>query len=1139
MKKKIISVLLALMTVSGTAAIPASAAEAEAVAAASDSEAVKAGIDEKDASESGVDLKGTASFNFYAQDYSALGRVVNSYLSEKSDGTLERVEYLPETNELIYEVYSADGKTKKRSGSISMELPLFGGFFSGSNYNYVVFGKENSAHNNNAEVMRVVKYSKDWKKQSAVSVKGANTEIPFYSGSLRMTEENGKLCIHTCHKMYGSHQGNMTYVINESNMKIIDEKYDVSDFSNGYVSHSFNQFVKIDNDDLYRVDHGDACPRSITLTKARLSEKINTVSTCEPVSLSNTGASGNNNTGVSVGGFELSSDKCVIAFNGVDFSIQKADPLGKRDIYLSVTTKDLTSTKTINITNCLNKSNISVSTPQLVNVNDNRFLIMWEETNTNKKTVVTKIASADTSGDIDDVKIGDIVSTNYLLSDCQPILCSDGAVRWYTSVAGSPVLYTVNPSKLSQSSSSTVQSLEVDIPVTLEIGDTYEVPKYMLYRSNMKSKSGSAAFLKSVDSNYVVTAKEQCTGELYFGNNYDGLFTYKFTITAPVPKPGAPTLSLINQATDLKASWSSVDLAERYVVYYRFDTQSAWSQISTSLTSISIPNAEPGKLCYVKVQSIGKNNAEGECSAIKNITYIPQTKPLITLNNKPNGIRAEWQAIDGTESYMVYYRQTGVSSWSSVKTANNYYTLTDITPGTSYSIKVQPIYKDSKGVMSAVSSLTYISQIKPTVTLVNKSNGICAEWNEIADATKYVVSYKATSDSSWTNLETTNLYYTLTGITPATEYSVSVRPVFGSSNGLSSTTVKLVYAPQVKTTVTISNKSTGIRADWRTITGATKYIVSYKKTSDSSWTDKETSNLHYLISGIEAGTGYSFRVTPVFGNTNGLYSTVVNMTYIPQVKPVVTLSNKPYGIRAEWQEIDGATKYIVYYKQSDASSWSSTETTNLYYPLITGISTGKSYSFQIKPVFGTSNGLYSAVTKLTYIPQIKPTVSLSNKSGEILVEWDEVSGATKYIVYYKQTDESIWSSKETTNTYFSALNLKAGTNYSFQIQPVFGSLYGSCSTIRQLTYIPQVKPNVTPTNQANGIRVSWDAVAGATKYRIFYKKTGDSSWTSVQTSNCYYTYMNTAKGTSYSFQIQPIFEYNYGLYSTVSTITFR
>ena len=1139
MKKKFISVLLALMTASGAAVIPAAAAETEAVGAAADSEAVAAEIEDEAvsaASASAVKLSGTASFNFSAQDYSTWNKVMNSYLSEKSDGTLERVEYCPDNNMLIYEVYSADGKTKKKSGSISMELPLFGGFFSGSDCNYVVFGKSNPNNDDKSEVLRVVKYSKDWERQSSVSVYGANTKNPFEAGSLRMAEKNGKLYIHTCHKMYNGHQANMSYVITESDMKIAECNYNVLWFEKGYVSHSFNQFIQNDGTYLYRVDHGDAYPRAITLTKVSLSGSINTVSTCEPVSLANTGNTGYNYTGVSVGGFELSSDKCIIAFNGVDFTKANADPNGKRNIYLSITGKDLASSKNVKLTNYGSTSNINVSTPQLVKINNSRFLVMWEETDTSKMTMITKLASVSADGVVDSQGI---VSTNYMLSDCQPILCKDGAVRWYASDADAATLYTVNPSAISQAASSTASSLNKEISVTLAIGDTYEVPKSVVSRSGWKSKGGSPSFFNCVDSNYVVTAKECCTGTLKFEMNYGGLITYKFTIVESLPKPGAPTLTLTNQTNGLKASWNSVSNAKSYTVYYRLTMGGEWSTVSTSSTSTLLKNIEPGMPYIVQVQSIGENNVKGDYSTTKTITYIPQVTPSITLKNTSNGIRVDWQTSSGAEKYTVYHKLTPASAWTSVRTSSNFYTLTDVTPGSNYSVKVQPIYNGSKGLASAVYSLTYVPQVKPDLTLANKTNGIRADWNKIDGATKYILYYKKSSDSAWSNREAINNFYTITEITPGEQYTIKVRPVFGSSNGVYSIAYNKVYVPQVKTTVTLSNKSNGIRADWTAVSGATKYVVSYKKASDSAWTSKETTNIYYMTTGLAAGTSYSFRVQPVFGSSNGVNSAEVKLTYIPQVKPVVTLSNKSNGIRAEWKEVAGATKYIVYYKQSDASAWSSTETKNLYYPLITNIEIGKSYSFQVKPVFGTVNGLYSTVAKLTYIPQVKPTVTLSNKSNGIRAEWGAVTGATKYIVYYKQTGETTWSSKETSNLYFALTGIKAGTNYSIQLQPVFGTLKGAYSTVKTLTYVPQIKPTVTLANKTNGIRISWNAISGATKYRVFYKKTGDSSWTSVQTSNCYYTYLNAVKGTNYSFQVQPIFDSTYGLYSTVSTITYK
>ena len=59
------------------------------------------------------------------------------------------------------------------------------------------------------------------------------------------------------------HQANMTYVVNEADMTELQSYYDVLNISQaGYVSHSFNQFVRTDGTYVYRVDHGDGGPRA-------------------------------------------------------------------------------------------------------------------------------------------------------------------------------------------------------------------------------------------------------------------------------------------------------------------------------------------------------------------------------------------------------------------------------------------------------------------------------------------------------------------------------------------------------------------------------------------------------------------------------------------------------------------------------------------------------------------------------------------------------------------------------------------------------------------------------------------------------------------------------------------------------------
>lgn len=106
----------------------------------------------------------------------------------------------------------------------------------------------------------------------------------------------------------------------------------------------------------------------------------------------------------------------------------------------------------------------------------------------------------------------------------------------------------------------------------------------------------------------------------------------------------------------------------------------------------------------------------------------------------------------------------------------------------------------------------------------------------------------------------------------------------------------------------------------------------------------------------------------------------------------------------------------------------------------------------MQPVFNGSKGLYSAVARLAYQPLItKPTVTLTKSSTGIKANWNAVSGATKYIVYFRKSGDA-WSSSEVTATSAEYKNLTKGNQYLVQVQPVIGSKKGDYSKVASITF---------------------------------------------------------------------------------------
>ena len=393
-------------------------------------------------------LSGRATDNASDNHYNTWSSVTNSYLVQNSDGTLTRLENT--SSGIVVENYSADGKKLISQRTISKELNIFGGFYSGKDYNYLVFGQNNTSESDSKEVVRVVKYTKSWSKVNSCSISGVNTTKPFSAGSLRMEEVGGKLYVYTCHEMYAdsdgiNHQANMLFTIDESSMSLTDSMYDVSNLTDGYVSHSFNQFIKADESGkyIYRVDHSESSNytmngsylsvNGITLTKYKADGKSTAVSVSIPVKFD---MNKSNYTGASIGGFELGSGNCLIAYAKDVSSSCKT-----RNVYISVTDELFNGTQNIAITNYGTSSKVTCRTPQLIKINDNLFLVMWEEYNSSTGKTATKTMTVDSNGKT----VTKAISHSFGLSDCQPVVCSDGMVKWYVTNNSAPTLYKLSP----------------------------------------------------------------------------------------------------------------------------------------------------------------------------------------------------------------------------------------------------------------------------------------------------------------------------------------------------------------------------------------------------------------------------------------------------------------------------------------------------------------------------------------------------------------------------------------------------------------------------------------------------------------------------------------------------------------------
>lgn len=254
--------------------------------------------------------------------------------------------------------------------------------------------------------------------------------------------------------------------------------------------------------------------------------------------------------------------------------------------------------------------------------------------------------------------------------------------------------------------------------------------------------------------------------------------------------------------------------------------------------------------------------------------------PTVSVANGVSGLDVAWGKVANAQSYVVYYK-TASTGWSSVSTSAARVTLPNVQSGKYYYIQVQSIGANGvKGNYSKVKTMTYLSRANITSLTYNGNNTL--KWNAVPGANKYQIARLKSGDKAYTYFYSTTPSLIEKNAVGGIAYSYQVRAMYQTSNSgtaygawSSMKSVPTLVAP----TVTLSNKSNGIRVTWNSIRGAIRYIVYYKKSTDKGWSSAVTTNLYYPILNAQRGATYYVQVRPVGSKVSQPYSSVKSIVF--------------------------------------------------------------------------------------------------------------------------------------------------------------------------------------------------------------------------------------------------------------------
>ena len=207
---------------------------------------------------------------------------------------------------------------------------------------------------------------------------------------------------------------------------------------------------------------------------------------------------------------------------------------------------------------------------------------------------------------------------------------------------------------------------------------------------------------------------------------------------------------------------------------------------------------------------------------------------------------------------------------------------------------------------------------------------------------------------------------------------------------------------------------------------------------------------------------------------------------------ITSLKNTTGGVKLQWNKVDGAYGYRLYYRPA-SGGWKRFKDTTATSFTDSGVSPNRTETYTIRCIDKNGNtisGFNSNGWSIKYTP-VAPTISkLENTSGGIKLTWNKIAGVYGYRLYYKPASGGWKRFKDTTSTSFTDSSVVPNKTETYTIRCIDkngNTVSGFNSNGWSIKYTP-VAPTISKLeNTSGGIKLTWNKIAGVYGYRLYYK----------------------------------------------------
>lgn len=221
-----------------------------------------------------------------------------------------------------------------------------------------------------------------------------------------------------------------------------------------------------------------------------------------------------------------------------------------------------------------------------------------------------------------------------------------------------------------------------------------------------------------------------------------------------------------------------------------------------------------------------------------------------------------WVSNSSVNTVNLRWREVGVPGWTNVANVSSPYSLTALTACTDYEFQLQSECDTETSEYSV--SITFTSDgccenpSQFSVTSV-ADNSIDVQWSNVTAANSYTIRYREASGGSWTNLTSTNLAMTISGLQECTDYEIQIQVDCNGTQPAFSASIQ----------ATTSGCGACLDADYCTAPGLNVVdewidLVVFNTLNNNSGTDGGYGDYTNLSTSVDAGQSYSITLTPAF-----------------------------------------------------------------------------------------------------------------------------------------------------------------------------------------------------------------------------------------------------------------------------------